>query len=401
MAGLTAGIRLTEGGRKVAILSAGHSSLHFNAGAFGLLGFDRNHAPVSRPLDEIANLPAEHPYRKIAADALPSLAEEAKALLTRAGVKCSGSALENHTRISPLGVMCPAWLSIEGMATLDALRKLETPHVAIMGIAGFLDFYPRFIAAALEREGLQCDILTVDNADLRALRHSTTEMRASNIARMMHGDALVRFADAIGMEATGSDAAALIIPAVVDADASELSQIVGHKMLFAPTMGISVPGIAMHSRLTRHFLNSGGRIFNGHKAAGADFEGNRLCAIYTDKLDGDALRADNFILASGSFFGRGLVATPDEVREPIFGLDTTAPADRDDWFTPDLFGVQPVMNAGVAVDDSFRGLHGGVAVDNLYVAGAALAGADSLRNDSGGGVALLSALAVAHNILSD
>ena len=200
-----------------------------------------------------------------------------------------------------------------------------------------------------------------------------------------------------------SESAALILPAVGnfdrDCESLHLRQIVDRDLIYAPTMGVSIPGIAMHTRLIRHFINLGGRLFNGHRVIGADFKGDKLAAVYTDKLDDDALCADNFILATGSFFGRGLVATPDKVIEPIFGLDTIAPSDKSMWFEQDLFGVQPVMNAGIAVDDSFKALRSGKPVRNLYAIGSSLAAADSLRNDSGAGVALLTAIAVANKII--
>lgn len=403
LAGVTAGIRLAEKGKNVALVSAGRSSMHFNSGSLGLLGFDQDHRPVTAPFDSALSLPVEHPYKKLGVDSLVDMADEAADLLRRAGVKTIGNVRENHLRVSPLGVLRPAWLTLENLVTLDALKNLEHPHVAIIGIAGFLDFYPRFIAASLEKEGIKCDLRTVDNDDLRRLRKSETEMRAANIARIMEGEALTRFAESVRDVVKNSDAAALILPAVVNFDGEgeslHLRQIVGRDLLYASTMGVSIPGIAMHTRLIRHFLNLGGRMLNGHRVVSADFNGDTLSALYTDKLDDDALRADNFVFAAGSFFSRGLVATPDKVKEPVLGLDTIAPSDRSKWFDADLLGVQPVMNAGVAVDDSFRAMRLGKPVRNLYAIGSSLAYADSLRNGSGAGVALLTAIAVANNII--
>ncbi len=403
LAGLTASIRLAEEGRKVAIISAGQSALHFNSGSLGLLGFDAEHKPVVSPADAAASLPAAHPYNKIGLQSLACYAEAAAGLLSRAGIKTDGSHSQNHQRVSPLGILRPAWLTLDGLLTLDWLKALPSPNVAIVGIAGFLDFYPRFIAASLTKEGCKCDLLTVDTPDLRHLRKSETEMRAANIARNLHGDKLIRFAEALHDVAKSSDAAALIIPAVIDLsdedEAARFNSAVGRPVIFATTMGVSVPGIIMHTRLMRRFKALGGRLFNGHRVTGADFKEDRLDAVYTDKLDDYALRADDFIFAGGSFFSRGIVATPDAVTQPVLGLDTMAPADRSKWFETDLLGVQPIMDAGVATDASLRALRSGSPVNNLYAVGSVLAGADSLRNDSGAGVAMLTALAVADKII--
>ncbi|MDE6368713.1 MAG: FAD-binding protein, partial [Muribaculaceae bacterium] len=218
LAGVTAGIKLAEEGKSVALVSAGRSSMHFNSGSLGLLGFDRDHQPVISPFDIASSLPSEHPYKKLGVGGLVDMADGAADLLRRAGVKTIGNGRENHMRVSPLGVLRPAWLTFDNLVTIDALKRLERPHVAIVGIAGFLDFYPRFIAASLEKEGFKCDLLTVDNDDLRRLRKSETEMRAANIARIMEGDALTRFAESVRDVAKKSDDAALILPPVVNFD---------------------------------------------------------------------------------------------------------------------------------------------------------------------------------------
>ncbi len=95
------------------------------------------------------------------------------------------------------------------------------------------------------------------------------------------------------------------------------------------------------------------------------------------------------------------MAKPDAIVEPALGLDTSAPAgDRSGWFTADLLGDQPVMTAGITVDANLRAMRGGKAVDNLYVAGSVLPGTASVREASGAGVALLSAVQVANTIIN-
>lgn len=403
LAGLTAGIRLAEAGQSVALISGGGSALHFNSGSLGLLGFDASHSPVSNPVEAVSALGDAHPYKKLGTRSVAQYADDAAALLQRAGVATGGNARQNHQRLSPLGILRPAWLTLDGLATLDALHRLPRPHVAIAELAGFLDFYPRFIASSLEKEGFRCEILTVDNPDLQRIRLSATEMRANNIARLMHGAALARFADSVRDTVKNTDAEAVILPAVVDfrneSEKLEFRNKTGREVLFAPTMGMSVPGIAMHYRLSRRFLDTGGQLFTGHRAVRAEFRNDALEAVYTDKLDDEALRADHFVFAGGSFFGRGLVATPERVVEPVLGLDTLAPASRSQWFDADLFGAQPLMNAGIATDDTLRAIRGGRPVRNLFAVGAALAEADALRRDCGAGVAMFSALAAAHRII--
>ncbi|MEF2752238.1 MAG: FAD-binding protein, partial [Muribaculaceae bacterium] len=131
------------------------------------------------------------------------------------------------------------------------------------------------------------------------------------------------------------------------------------------------------------------------------FTGDRLDAVETVNLGADRLEADNFILASGSFFSHGLTALSDGVSEPVFGLDVEAAGRRADWFDKDLFRPQPFMKFGVATDAGFRALRGGRPVENMRVAGAILSGADSVAEGSGAGVALATAMAAANAILKD
>lgn len=398
LAGLTAAVATAERGIKTALLSAGRSSLHFNSGSLGLLGYDGDHNVVAEPLKTVSALSPEHPYSLIGADSVPALAAEAVALLQRAGIVMQGDASANHTRISPLGIDRPAWLTMENMLTAGK----EMKAVAVVDIVGFLDFYPRFVAEALRREGCEVNIVEVDTPALQSLRVSATEMRVHNIARAIGGEKIPEFAAAVKAAVDGTDADTVVMPAVVtfgaNGDASRMVGLIGRKTLFAPTLGVSMPGMAIHEALEHRLKALGGTILNGHRATGAEFDGQRLKAVYTDKLDGDSLMADNFILASGSFFGRGLVALPDTVKEPLLALDTYAPDDVTAWFAADMFAPQPVINAGVTVDSSFCPTKDGRKVENVFVAGSTLAHADSISEDSGAGVAMLTAIHVANLI---
>lgn len=400
LAGMTAAIRLAESGVKVAVVSAGRSALLFNTGSFGLFGFDTAHNRVNDRTKAIAELPAVHPYSKIGAGDIPALADDALKLLERCGLSFRYfSDQNNHDRISPLGIFRPAWLTLDGLICESTLDDMPYRRVALIGIAGFLDFYPRFIASSLRKEGYECDVFTVDTPDLQALRMSETEMRAINIERTLHGYGLIRFAEELKKLDIPSDAT-LILPAVVDkAELEIFNEFLRRPFLFAPTLGVSLPGISIHNAMVRRLKKLGGRIFNGHRVNGADYENNCLTGVTTDKLDDDRLVADNYIFAAGSFFSHGLVAKPDSIVEPVFGLDVDAPKEHSTWFTPDLFGAQPVMKSGVATDSNFKAKRGGKVITNLYAVGSVLSGADSVHEESGAGVAMLTALKVADDII--
>ena len=57
------------------------------------------------------------------------------------------------------------------------------------------------------------------------------------------------------------------------------------------------------------------------------------------------------------------------------------------------------MTYGVKTDKQFRALMNGKPIDNLYVAGSVLGGANPLKEGSGAGISLLTSLHVAEQIL--
>lgn len=98
----------------------------------------------------------------------------------------------------------------------------------------------------------------------------------------------------------------------------------------------------------------------------------RVLAVRT--ANGITLEADTFVLATGRFFSRGLMADMDRVFEPVFGADVVFPADRSEWFDPDFFAPQPFENFGVRTDSKGRIIINGKTVENVYAVGKILGG---------------------------
>ena len=57
------------------------------------------------------------------------------------------------------------------------------------------------------------------------------------------------------------------------------------------------------------------------------------------------------------------------------------------------------MQYGVKADDDFRATINGNPIENLFVAGSVLGGANALKEGSGAGISLLTSLYVAENLL--
>ena len=110
------------------------------------------------------------------------------------------------------------------------------------------------------------------------------------------------------------------------------------------------------------------------------------------------LEADNFIISTGSFFGHGLIADMERIYEPVFGLDLNVTGGRTEWYRKDFYASQPYMSYGVVTDSHLRPSRKGETVENLYATGALLAGFNALKEGSGAGITLATALHAASSL---
>jgi glycerol-3-phosphate dehydrogenase subunit B len=111
------------------------------------------------------------------------------------------------------------------------------------------------------------------------------------------------------------------------------------------------------------------------------------------------MEADDFVLATGSFFSKGIIATPEKVYEPIFGIDLTYNEGRENWFDRNFWGKQNYISFGAKVNADLNVSIDGKAVDNLYAIGSVIGGTNALYEGCGGGTAIVTALAAADRIL--
>ncbi len=403
MSGLVAGIRLRKAGQKVAIVSAGQSALHFNSGSMSLLGHEQGR-DVANPLVAIERLHPGHPYSKLGAETIRKYASEVAPLFAEAGVTLKGSAERNHYRLTPIGMFKPAWLTLEGYASVDDPKSLPWGKVLVVNVAGFVDFYPQFIELGLSKAGLECVSRTFILPGLETLRKSATEMRATNIARVLKDEVVLEMASQINsyLKETGSDT--VLMPAILGLYDENPIRLLRSKVVkpihLVSTMPMSVGGMRAQMSLCKYFQKLGGTYLIGDKVTAGRFEDGSLKAVSTQNLGDMPLEADNFILATGSFFSHGLEANPTSIYEPIFGLDVEASEHRPEWCDMDIYKKQNYMQYGVVNDDDFHVFLQGRRIDNLRAVGAVLSGCNSMKEESGGGVSLMTSLKVADDILN-
>lgn len=403
LSGLVCGIRLQKAGKKCAIISAGQSAMHFSSGTFDLLGRMPDGTPVENPLEAIKKLDAGHPYSVIGVDKVATYAAEVPDFLGSCGIKVNGSAETNSWRITPTGERKPAWLTLNDFTSLSSYSGKIGEKALIVNILGYLDFNTKFLADSFEKQGTVCRISSIKLEEMERLRKNPSEMRATNIARVMDRDGVWEKA-AAQIKSMIKDEDVVIIPAVFGLKNAEtvdkMREAIGVKTIFVATMPPSVPGIRSQMSLKAEFEKAGGRFFLGDTVLEADFnDDGTVKSIATSNFGDIRVYADNFVLASGSFFSKGLIATPDKVYEPVFGIDLTFAEKRENWFDRNFWNKQNYISFGAKVSEKLNAYVSGTVISNLYAIGSLIGGSNALYEGCGGGVAIISALAAADDIL--
>lgn len=382
LAGLTAGLRLREKGQEVAIISAGENALHFSSGSFGVL-------------NEGAAVPEGHPYTKLN---MSKYLGEVIPFFGKHGVALKGDPMKNGWRLTPTGTLKEARFFMEETDILGKDEKIGEKAL-IVNFFGFMDFNTSFIASELEKKGVAVRIEALKLDSMDRLRENPSEMRSVNIARVMDSSWSAVIA---GIKKLQKDEDVIILPQVFGLKDTSVIESIREsfdvKVLFIGTMPPSVPGIRTQMQLKKAFESAGGTILMGDVVVSAEVEGRKIKSLKTKNLGDHKLFADNFILATGSYFSKGIAATPDKVYEPLFKLDVQFTEGRSSWYDPDFYSTQAFMDFGVKTNEEFKALKDGEPITNLYAIGSVLGGSGMLKLGCGAGVAILSALAVADSI---
>lgn len=402
LSGLTAAITLAEAGQKVTVVSAGQSSLHFGSGSLGLIGYNKEGQEVNNPLEAISSLDEKHPYNKVGTENIPVLAREAKALLDRCDIKTTGAVETNHYRLSPMGVPIPTWLTLDDMEALTSKEELKGKKITLVNIAGFLDLPYHYTLDNLTKAGAICSYKIIQLEEFDFARKSPTEMRASNLAKVIH-DKGITDKLAVAISHVAGDADVVLLPAITGLKDAQLSEELRRKVntpvKFIATMPPSVPGIRILELMRKRLYALGGRILIGDKAIEGRFKDNKLVEIKTAHLPEETLTADNFILATGSFMSQGLISDYSHVFEPVLGLDVDSLENRNDWYNENVLKAQPYMDFGVATDADLHAIKDGRTIENLFVTGSILSGHNNIKLADGEGVSMLTAMYAAKKIV--
>lgn len=405
LAGLTAALRLAEEGLRVVVVAKGVGATHLAPATIDVLGYDdgRVDSPA-RALPEFAARHPEHPYGRLSAEVIGSSLEWFRGRLDELAYQ--GGLDENLLLPTAVGVAKPTALVPQTMAAGD-LRA--GGRFIFVGLRGLKDFYPSYLAGNLARAELPGGV-SVEARAVELAPRLGEERDVSGVGlagRFEQGD----FRNSIVRELRPHLAPGEVVgfPAVLGLRHAgevwhELEAGLRRRVFEVPTLPPSVGGIRVFESMTAALRQKGARIVVGSTVDGAESNGRQLTGVVTETAGRPrTYRARAFVLASGGFSSGGLqVDSHGRARETILGLPVAgAPGPGEPRFAPGYFEEHPIAGAGLAVDELLRplGAEGAPAFENLYGAGATLAGAVPWREASGNGLSLSTGYAAASAIL--
>jgi glycerol-3-phosphate dehydrogenase subunit B len=404
LAGLSAAVRLAEGGARVLVLAKGVGATHLSAGTIDVLGYAGGR--VERPLDALDNLPDGHPYALVGADGVAAAVDWFKRCFEAgplAPYSYAGRVEENLLLPTAVGAIRPSAVVPETMARGD-LR--DGARVCTVGFRALKDFHPALLADNLARapEGVEArsaelDLKPegrVDAGSLAFARAFDDPAFRAEVAAHVAGRLLAE--ERVGLPAV----LGLASPHEVW---SELEHRLGRPVFEVPTLPPSVPGMRVFATLRDALRRAGGQLILNAVVVGAERRAERVTALRTRVGLREVMhRAEWVVLATGGFPSGGLeLDSRWRAREVALGLPVAhVPAPGTERFRPDYFDDHPLARAGVAVDGELRPVaEGGERLlDNALVAGATLAGAVPWKEKSGDGLSLATGFRAAELILA-
>lgn len=412
LAGLTTACHLARAQQKVLLVAYGMGALLLAPGGIDVLGFRsaQDKEPLPNPLDGLPafleNYP-DHPYQILGRQNIEAGLTAFQALVD-GSLTYQGQPDRNWLLSGGAGAVHPTCLAPTALVNGELSQRGK---LLIVGFKELRDYYPALISQNLNAQelGVTADSLTIElprvpvanqqNVTPLELAHAfeTVEFRRQivNALKNKHkGHGRIGFPAVLGLEKH-------------DEVVADLQKAFGKPVFEISTLPPSVPGRRLFEALKRTFLQAGGKMIVGSKVVDGTIEAGQVSQIRFETASRlKAVQAGAYVLATGGIFSGGLQTEADgglgRVWEPIFGLPIVADSNRHLWFATGFLDPkgQPFASFGMRVNAQLNPVDetNAPVAQNLYMAGASLAGSDWTLGRTGGGVALASAAAIAAQI---
>ena len=438
IAGLVAGTIAAEAGLNTVLLRKGQSATAYSSGAIDVIGYvpeaSEAFATPEEGLFILSRLYPLHPYSVIGyddriepekiSDTIVERAHETVSWLKKhldgTLASLNGEFDSNIQPITILGTTKPTCLIQKTMDSGD-LSEREDSVLLFVGISGHADFNPaaaaqtyledRMSTGSSPRKVAHCMLQIMpfgksyNLSSIELARHLDHEGSIESLAKQLKehieqvGATHVAFPPILGIRNALKNKTKL----------EELTGTTVFELLGFPP---SIPGQRLQKSLETIFVKSGGKLLLGHEAISYNKDGQVLKSVTATtprrhiKIDAKA-----FLLATGKFIGGGIAGDESGLKETVFDLmpvtgDYHSAADIVPSRSTSTLSIspmgQPIQSCGLSVDPHFRPVteEGTEWAENLYAAGAVLAGYNYSIEKSGLGVAATSGYNAAMNIIA-
>ena len=356
--------------------------------------------PLVTPFERFDELPASHPYSILG----PETLREGLALFDEiTGDAYRGSHTERNALVPTFGGTIKP--TARYPRAVEAGLASDSRPMAIIGFRSLTDFDARMVADSLELADVPFEATGAEVEFAEAFR---ADAKITRLAKALDHDELIdgtpaRTALAAAVDPHVGDAERVGFPALLgdnhtDEVRADLGERLGVDVFEVPMGPPSLLGLRLEDRLYDALDAAGVRFVTGNPVVGYEARANephRINAVSVSHKGREVpYSAEQFVLATGGFVGKGLDSDRQQVREPVFDCYIPQPADRYDWFVDDAFGDHPYARFGIRPNESMQPLDpdGEPEFENLYATGSVVGGADIAREKSASGVSLATAL---------
>ncbi len=395
LAGFSSALAAIKYNKKALIIAKGLGNFYSASGYIDFLGYypASSKESVSNPKESLKELMTKqpyHPYSLVGEDAIKDAFSAFLQATREMGLPYKGSMDENMLMPSASGALVPTSLYPQ-----TAYKKVtEAKELIVVGIKELADFYPAYAAHNLKKQ-LKGSIKPVwVSLGLNIKR----ELNSYDIAIAMEKSE-IRNKLISQLKSVVSKDSLVVIPAVLGVNAwqeviGDIEQELKCRVLEFPTLPPSVMGYRLAESLKNYLESKGVDFIIGHPVTHVNYS-NDICqeiGITTGSGRVKKIRGASFILATGGILSEGLLVYPHEIKETVFGLPVAL---ADQTTSEDFFDMEQIAisHAGVLTNKKLQPVRPDtqqVIYENIFVAGATLAGYDPFIEKSGNGVALAS-----------
>lgn len=393
LSGFIAALSASTSGKKVTLLAYGSGSFPQNSGAIDVLCYDEEYNFISSPKEGIEKISGKHLYKKIGVEKISDALNFFAKVTEKFSLPYKGSFDKQIPIVTAVGTIKHSCLVPE---SLDASGIFSAKKICVVGVKCLKDFYPEMIVGNLKKifpdknfETTELDFELSGGRDITSLDAARFLHETSHVAGVV--EKLSKFAG------TGT---ILILPPIFGAEDgkifAEVKNKLGAEIIETTCLPPSPPGIRLQKVLLKALRENGVTILEHTKIIGAEKSGRKCTGVIAQTATREKIyRAENFISATGGFYGGGIFLREfDLPKEFIFDLPVYFPEGAENWSNEKLFSDKPqgFATTGILTDENLNPVDakGEKIFDNVRIVGANLGGFDFCFEHSGNGVAIAS-----------